>query len=329
MSRVVGFTQYGGPEVLEIMEVDIPAPKQNEIRISVKTIGLNRAESMWRTGVYVEPVNLPARLGYEVSGIVDAVGAGVTHVVVGDRVTTIPSFSQNDYGLYGELVVAPAHAVVKIPGSLGFEEATAIWNPFITPYGAFVEASHLSAGDTVLIPAASSAVGLGAIQVANMVGAITIALTRTSGKTDVLLEAGAAHVIATEEQDIVTEVLRITHGKGANFAFDPVGGATFPKLIKAMAPGGTLLVYGALSEDLTPLPMLEMVARQTTVRGYNLFGTTTDPVRQKAAVKFITDGLESGAIKPRIAARFAFDDIVEAHRLLEKNQHVGRIVVNV
>jgi NADPH:quinone reductase-like Zn-dependent oxidoreductase len=235
MSRIVTFSQYGGPEVLEIKYIEIPMPGPREVRIRVKAIGLNRAESMWRSGNYVEPVRLPARLGYESAGVVEAVGAEVGHVKVGDAVSTVPSFSLNDYGMYGELVLAPAHAVVRHESFVSFEDATAIWNPFITPYGAFVEPGLLQAGDTVLIPAASSSVGLGAIQMANMVGAIPVALTRTSAKHESLLEAGAAHVIATGEQDLVAEVSRITDGKGAKFAFDPVGGSSFPKLVAAMA----------------------------------------------------------------------------------------------
>jgi NADPH:quinone reductase-like Zn-dependent oxidoreductase len=329
MSRVVTFSEFGGSEVLEIQQVDVPLPGPTEVRIRVKAIGLNRAESMWRTGNYVEPVRLPARLGYESSGIVEAVGAEVRNVKIGDSVSTVPSFSLNDYGMYGELVLAPAHAVVKHESFVSFEDATAIWNPLITPYGAFVESGVLRAGDTVLIPAASSSVGIGAIQMAKMVGAIPIAMTRTRAKRERLLEEGAAHVIVTDEQDLVEEVLRITNGQGARFAFEPVGGPLFPKLVSAMAEEGTIFVYGALSDETTPLPMIEVLAKRIVIRGYNLFATTTNPVKQKAAVDFIFDGIRKGALRPIISKRFTFDQIQDAHRELEKNQHIGRIVVSV
>jgi NADPH:quinone reductase-like Zn-dependent oxidoreductase len=327
MSRVVTFSEYGGPEVLDIEDIEVAAPGTAEVRIRVKAIGLNRAESMWRSGNYVEPVRLPARLGYESAGEVESVGSEVHHVKVGDSVSTIPSFSLNDYGMYGELVLAPAHAVVKHESFISFEDATAIWNPLVTPYGAFVESGALRAGDTVLISAASSSVGIGAIQVAKMIGAIPIALTRTRGKRERLLEEGAAHVVVTGEQDLVAEVLRITGGKGAKFAFDPVGGTGFPKLVASMAEEGTIFVYGALADGVTPLPMLEVLAKRVVIRGYNLFATTTDPARQKAATEFIFDGIRKGALKPVIDKRFRFDEIREAHRELEKNQHFGRIVV--
>ncbi|CAH2904178.1 MAG: Quinone oxidoreductase (EC [uncultured Paraburkholderia sp.] len=329
MAKIVKFKKYGGPEVLEFEDIEVASPASREVRISVKAIGLNRAESMWRTGVYVEPVNLPGRLGYEISGVVDAIGSEVTHVAVGDVVSTMPSFSMNDYGMYGELVLAPAHSVVKHTDDISFEDAVAIWNVFITPYAAFVEGNRVKAGNTVLIPAASSGVGIGAIQVANMIGAVPIALTRTGAKKAELLAIGASHVIATDEEDMVAEVMRLTDGKGADFAFDPVGGPNFPKLVAGTAVGGTILIYGALSNDVTPLPMLEVLAKRITIHGYNLFTTTTTPELQKAAVEFVLGGLAQGKLKTLIAQRFKFADIVEAHRVLEKNQHVGRLVVEV
>ncbi|TWB12792.1 NADPH:quinone reductase-like Zn-dependent oxidoreductase [Nitrospirillum amazonense] len=329
MPRVVTFTQYGPPEVLKIIDSEIPAPGPDEIRIRVKAIGLNRAEAMWRTGNYVEPVKLPGRLGYECSGIVDAVGAAVTHLAVGDEVTTMAAFSMNDYGVYGELVLVPAKATVKKPASLSFEQATALWSTFVTPWGAFFERTPLMDRDTVLIPAASSGVGLGAIQVAKLTGAKVVALSRGSTKTAHLLEAGADHVIATEEQDLVAEVSRITGGKGATVAFDPVGGPTFSKLVEAMAAGGTIHVYGALSEQVTPLPMLPMVRKELLVRGYNIFGITKSAERQAKVAKFIFDNVAAGKLKIAIAGTFTLDEIVAAHRALEQNRHVGKLVVTV
>ncbi len=329
MSRIIQFTTPGGPEVLTYNDVEVAAPAAGEIRIRVKAIGLNRAESMWRTGEYIEEVKLPARLGYEAAGIVDAVGPGVTQFAVGDAVNTVPAFSQNQYGMYGELVLAPVSAVVPHPPSLSFEQASSIWMMFITVYGAFIEAAKLGKGDVVLIPASSSSVGLAAIQLANMVGATPIALTRTGAKRQQLLDAGAAHVIATEEQDMVAEVLRITNGAGARVVFDPVGGPSLGKLIQAMTTGGMLLVYGALSEEPSELSYLDLLIKLPTIIGYTIWNTSGDPVRQKAAVEFILGGLASGALKPVIDKTFAFDDMVEAHRYLEANGQFGKIVVTV
>jgi NADPH:quinone reductase-like Zn-dependent oxidoreductase len=329
MSRIIQFSATGGPDVLEFKDVEVPFPGPGELRIRVKAIGLNRAESMWRSGEYIEEAKLPARLGYEAAGFVDAVGPGVTDFAVGDAVNTVPAFSQNQYGVYGELVLAPISAVVKHPPTLSFEQAASIWMMFITVYGAFIEAAKLEAGDVVLIPAASSSVGLAAIQLVNMVGATPIALTRTNAKRQQLLDAGAAVVIATDEQDLVEEVMRITNGVGARVVFDPVGGPSLGKLIKAMKTGGIFLVYGALSEEPAHLSYLDMLIKLPTIIGYTIWNTSGDPVRQKAAVEFITAGLASGALKPMIDKTFKFDEIVDAHRYLEANNQFGKIVVSV
>ncbi len=169
-------------------------------------------------------------------------------VAVGDEVSVIPSFSMNQYFTYGEVIVAPDYAVVKHPKSLTFAEAASVWMMFVTAYGALIEDAKVTQGDFVIIPAASSSVGLAAIQIANYAGASSIALTRSSAKRAQLLEAGAAHVIATEEEDLLQEVKRITGGRGARVVFDPIGGPNFSKLISALAFQGIAYIYGALAE---------------------------------------------------------------------------------
>jgi NADPH:quinone reductase-like Zn-dependent oxidoreductase len=329
MSRIVQFKEIGAPEVLKIIDVEIPQPGKNEVRIRVKALGLNRAESMFRSGNYLEVPKLPARLGYEAAGTVDAVGEGVTDFKVGDVVSTIPNFSLNQYGMYGELVLAPAAAVFKHPTSLTFEEAASIWMMFVTAYDALIGTAKLVKEDVVLIPAASSSVGIAAIQIINMIGATPVALTRTKAKAKQLLEAGAAHVIATEEQDLVAEVLRITDGKGATVVYDPVGGPTFAKLLEASAPGARIILYGALSEEPTPLPLFAVLSKRPVITGAMIMTTSSDPAKLKVATDFVTNGLKSGALKPVIAKVFPFEQIVEAHRYLEANQQFGKVVVSV
>jgi NADPH:quinone reductase-like Zn-dependent oxidoreductase len=327
MSRIVEFTTYGAPEVLTFKDVPDPQPAAGEIRIRVKAIGLNRAESMWRHGEYIEPVKLPARLGYEAAGTVDALGEGVAGFVIGEPVDVIPSFSMNEYATYGDLIVVPASAVVRQPASLSFVQAASIWMMFVTAYSALIEDANVTKGDFVIVPAASSSVGLAAIQLANYAGATSIALTRTSEKRGQLLEAGAMHVVATKEVDLVQEVMRITDGKGARVAFDPIGGPDFPKLISALAFQGIVYVYGALSEGITPLPLLEMIAKMPTIKAHNIWVTSGDPGRLKTAVSFIRRGFDDGKLKPVIDRIFPFDEIVEAHRYMEGNSQFGKIVV--
>ena len=182
MSRTIKFSKAGGPEVLEFVDTEVPEPGPAEVRIKVKAIGINRAESMWRTDVYIEPVKFPAGLGYEAAGIVDAVGKDVSGFAPGDKVNVIPSFSMNQYFTYGEVIVVPDYAVVKHPESLSFAEAASVWMMFVTAYGALIEDAKVTKGDFVIVPAASSSVGLAAIQLANYAGATTIALTRQAGR---------------------------------------------------------------------------------------------------------------------------------------------------
>src|SRR5712672_4603844 len=287
MSRSIKFAKAGGPEVLEFVEVQVPAPGPNEVRIKVKAIGINRAEAMWRVDDYIDRVKFPAGLGYEAAGTVDAVGKDVGGFAVGDEVNVIPSFSLNDYSTYGEVILVPDHAVVRQPKALSFIEAASIWMMFITAYGALIEDAKVTKGDFVIVPAASSSVGLAAIQIANYAGATSIALTRTSQKRKRLLETGAEHVIATGEVDPVQEVMRITDGKGARVVFDPVGGPNFPKLISALAFQGTVYIYGALAAGDTPMPVLAMIAKMPAIKGHNIWLTTGDETRRKAAVEFV------------------------------------------
>lgn len=330
MSRIIRFHQTGGPEVLRVDEVEVPAPKAGEVRIAVKALGLNRAESMFRLGQYLEVPRLPTRLGYEAAGTVEAVGEGVRGLQVGDAVSTIPAFSQSDYGVYGDLALVPAAAVAKHPASLSWEEAAAIWMQYMTAYGALIATADLKPADTVLIPAASSSVGLAAIQICNMIGATPIALTRTGAKRQALLDHGAAHVIATEEQDLVAEVKKLTGDKGARVVFDPVAGPTLNKLAAATAVHGIIFQYGALSPEPTPLPLMDVIGKFLTVRGYTLFEIVTDPERLEKGKRFILDGINSGKLKPVIAKTFSgLDQMVAAHQYLESNQQIGKVVVTV
>jgi NADPH:quinone reductase-like Zn-dependent oxidoreductase len=330
MARVVRFHEIGGPEVLRIEEVEVPPPGKGEVQIRIHALGLNRAEAMFRSGQYLVEPKLPARLGYEAAGTVAAIGPGVQGFQIGDAVSTIPSFSLSDYGLYGDLANAPVHAVTHHPASLTWAEAAAVWMQYLTAYGALIDLADLKSGETVVIPAASSSVGLAAIQIANKVGATPIALTRGQSKRKALLDAGAAHVITTDEQDLVKEILGITGGKGARVVFDPVGGPTFAKLAGATSHLGTLFLYGALSTEPTPLPVMEVLGKRLTVRGYVLLTDITgDPKRLERGKQFVNEGLAEGSLKPIIAKTFPLEEIVEAHRYLESNQQVGKIVVTV
>jgi NADPH:quinone reductase-like Zn-dependent oxidoreductase len=328
-ARVVRFHQAGEPDVLHIESVEIPAPGAQEVRIQVKAMGINRADSMFRRAQYIENPVFPARLGYEVAGIVEAVGEEVSHVQVGDAVSVIPAFSLSQYATHGELALVPAYTVEKHPSSLTFEEAASLWSVYLTAYGMLVDTAKIEAGQFVVINAASSGVGLAAIQTANAAGAVPIALTTSVSKKDALIKAGAAHVIATSTSDVTAEIRRITAGQGANVLLDAVGGPLLAQIIPAMAFRGKIYIYGTLSPEDTAVPAMEILSKALQIAGFMVYDVNIDPARQRAAKDFIYDGLAAGKLKPVIARTFAFDDIVAAHQYLESNQQVGKVVVTV
>ncbi|MCT7376868.1 zinc-dependent alcohol dehydrogenase family protein [Chelativorans salis] len=329
MARVVRIHEHGGPEVLRIEHVDVPGPGRGEVQIRVKALGLNRAEVLLRNGTYIETPTLPSGLGLEAAGIIETVGEGVDGFAPGDAVSVVPPTSMVRWPAYGELATFPAELVVKHPSSLGWEEAAAIWMQYLTAYGALIDIAQLRRKDFVVITAASSSVGLAAIQIANMVGATRIAVTRTSAKKEVLLEAGADHVIASAEEDLEVRLKDIAGPEGVRVVFDPVGGPIFEPLTAAMSRGGILIEYGGLSPEETPFPLFAVLSKTLTVRGYLVHEVICDPARLEAAKAFILEGLESGALKPTIAKTFKFDQVVEAHRFLESNEQFGKIVVTV
>jgi NADPH:quinone reductase-like Zn-dependent oxidoreductase len=198
---------------------------------------------------------------------------------------------------------------------------------YLTAYGALIDIARLRSTDVVVITAASSSVGLAAIQMANMIGATTIAVTRTSAKKQALLEAGAAHVVVSADEDLEVRLKEIAGPKGVHVVFDAVGGPSFWSLTAAMSRGGILIEYGGLSLEPTPFPLFAVLSKTLTLRGYLVHEIIGDPAKLESAKTFILKGLESGALKPIIARTFPFEQIVEAHRFLESNEQFGKIVM--
>ncbi len=295
----------------------------------VKAIGLNRDEVMFRMGKYLQHPVLPSKLGYEASGIVEAVGPGVDASLVGKTVSTVPAFAADKYGVYGEVAIVPVHAIAAYPAKLSYEEGTSIWMQYLTAYGALKLYGKIGKGDFVLITAASSSVGVAAIEIAKVEGAISIATTRTSKKKAELLRLGADHVIATEEKDLAARVEQITGGKGARVVFDPVAGPNVQELAKATAFGGTIYLYGALAQEPTPYPLFAALSKGLTVRGYTLFEVVSNPEEFAKAKQYVFDHLEAGSFKPKLDKTFPLSEIVGAHRYMQSNQQIGKIVVRV
>jgi NADPH:quinone reductase-like Zn-dependent oxidoreductase len=328
-AKVVRFHTLGGPEVLKIQEEPIPEPGKGEVRLDVNAIGLNRAEVMFRKGQYLESPILPSKLGYEAAGVVAAVGPDVDQNWLGKKASTVPAFLMTQYGVYGEAAIVPASALAVYPEKLTPKEGTSIWMQYLTAYGALISHAQITKGDFVIITAASSSVGIAAIQMVNAEGAISIATTRTSKKKATLTEVGATHVIATREEDLIARVKEITGDRGARVIFDPIAGQGIGLLAQAAAVGGTIFEYGALAPEPTPFPLFTALSKGLSVRGYTLREILAVPKLRAKAEQYVFDRVQAGNFKPRIDRVFPFAEIVEAHRYMESNEQIGKIVVTV
>lgn len=325
MTRVVMFDAFGGPEVLRVVDVAVPEPAPGEIRLRIEAFAVNPLDLMMRAGTSPAPVALPgARLGVEGTGVVDALGPGVSGLAVGDPVIVVAVPDATARGTYAELITLAAERAIPRPDGLTVDEAAAVWVAFSTAFGALVETAGLRPGDRLLVTAASGAVGRAAIQVARQLGAVPIAVTRSAGRRGELLAAGAAAVVATDEEDVAEAVRDHTAGAGADVVLDLVRGPGQQQLAAAARAGATLVVAGFLDPRPTPL------ATGTSLRifnGYRSFEHTLDPAAVRRMAAFLEAGVRLGALRPVVDEPLTLDDVPEAHRRVEAGGHGGRKVV--
>jgi NADPH:quinone reductase-like Zn-dependent oxidoreductase len=327
MPKVVRFHQLGGPEVLKFEDQASRDPKTGEVRIRVQAVGLNRAEALYARGQYLEQPRLPSGLGYEAAGIIEAVGPDVDRTWVGHKIATVPGFSQNDYPVLGEEAVVPVANVAPYPEKLTPTDAAAMWMQYLTAWGGLVSVGHIAKDDFVVISAASSSVGVAAIQIAKEEGAIAIATTRTSKKREELHELGADHVIATAEEDLVTRVDKITGGKGARVLFDSIAGPFVEQLAAAAADHAILIEYGSLSLKPTPFPLVIAMHKQLTMRAYTMREINANHDLSRTAREYVFDRVADGRFQIKIARTFPFADTVKAYQYLESNEQIGKVVI--
>ena len=338
-TRIYRFHRYGDPDVLQLDSLPIPEPKANEVRIKVGAMSLNRADLLWMANTYVETPQLPSRLGYEIAGIVEAVGEEVTEFQIGERVSSIPAFSISDYGNFGETAILPVRGLMKIPDSFTPSQGAGFAFAYFTGYFALLELAHLQPYQTVVITAGTSTTGLAAIYMAKKIGATVIATTRTSKKKNVLKEAGADYVIATEEEDLTERILEFTNGQGADVIYDAVvGGGILEKLIAAIKIRGHYIVYGTLDMNLAGFPWWKAFIRSPYFHIYKVFDFTGNrnlglPGNEAAfarAKKFIAGGLNDGSFPVVIDREFqGIESLPEAMKLMASNQAKGKIIVTV
>ena len=315
--RAIRFATTGGPEVLELVEIDTPAPGPGQILLRHQAIGINFIETYQRSGLY--PVKLPATPGGEAAGVVEAVGEGVTRFKVGDRVATT-----NVAGAYAEAGLVRADRAVAIPDAISTEVAAAILLKGMTTEAFIRRAYPVQAGQTVLVHAAVGGVGQIMTQWLKAIGAVVIATVGSEDKAAKARALGADHVILYRDQDVAAEVKRITDGVGVPVVYDSVGKDTFEGSLASLARRGLMVTFGNASGPVPPFPPARLAA------GGSLFMTrptlfdyivTTEELDESAGLVF--GMVASGQIDIEIGQTFALAEARKAHEALESRATVG------
>ncbi|MEC3917642.1 zinc-dependent alcohol dehydrogenase family protein [Nocardia sp. CDC160] len=326
--------------MLQIDRIPIAEPVGNEVRVRVEAVALNRADTLWRAGKYIEEPELPARIGYDFAGTVEAVGPEVERLRVGAKVSSFPIESLRKYGNHADVTIYPEDGLIEYPNRFSPEEAAAVNTGLFTAYFPIVEVARVSAGQHVLLTAGSSTTAQAAAQIAKSIGATTIATTRTGTKVERLLHSGFDHVIVTEQENVTERVLELTGGVGARLVYDAVAGPGLEDLAWATAPQGHLVVYGALGigERMTPLPLMACFARTIKLyAGYKIYdftghpglGIARDRDATERAKRFVLGGLAAGTLRPSIDRIFhGLDAYRQAHEYMEADRHAGKIVIS-
>lgn len=325
MSKIIRFYEPGPAEVQRIEAFTPERPGDDEIRIRVQAIGLNRSDLIFRSGHHPMKPPSPACNGAEAAGIVDCIGANVQGFREGDAVVVIPHMDPQR-GTYAEFINVSAKRVMTAAPTLSAAENAAFWASYLTAYGGLIQVAQLRANDFVVIPAASSSVGLAAIQLARAIGAHPIALTRNADKTERLKAAGAHSVLLSKQENLSDALLTATGGCGARVVFDPVGGDGVNTLAAAMAQQGIYVLYGVMSPNPTLFPVAAAFEKLLTMTIFRL-DFVYRPDELIPARAFLDPLLQQGLLRPAIDRVFNFDDVVAAHHYMESNQQLGKIVL--
>lgn len=323
MTEAVFLDEHGGPDAFAIRPHELPAPAAGELRVRHRAVGLNFIDIYQRKGLY--PISLPAILGSEAAGVVEAAGEGVHGFAPGDRVAYISSG-----GAYAQAANTPAVMAAKIPDGVSDEAAAAVFLKGLTAEMLARQVYPLRAGEACLIHAAAGGVGTLLCQWAAHLGARVIAVVGSPDKEAVVRENGADEtIVRTQTDSIASEVRRLTDGKGVDVVYDSVGAATFEASLDSLALRGRMVTYGNASGPVPAVAPLELMRRGSlTLTRPSLFHYAT-PDRLPAMAADLFAMVATGALKPKIAARFALAEVAEAHRRLESGKTAGAIVLTV
>jgi NADPH2:quinone reductase len=320
-SKTIQITQYGGPEVLKLVELPVGEPGPGQIRIRHQACGLNFIDVYQRTGLYQNP--LPLTLGMEGAGIVEAVGEGVTHLKPGDRA----AYASNPPGSYAQARVMPAQAVCRLPDAIDFETGAAMMLKGLTAQYLLKKtrpAEGLQAGDFVLFHAAAGGVGLIACQWARALGLQLIGTAGSDAKCQLALEHGAAHAINYAKEDFAARVKQITGGKGVKVVYDSVGKDTWEGSLNCLRPFGLMASFGNASGPVPPFaPGILGAKGSLYVTRQTLFTHIATREATQAMADDLFEVVESGKVKIRIDQRYPLADVAQAHRDLETRKTTG------
>ncbi|WP_306317591.1 MULTISPECIES: quinone oxidoreductase [unclassified Streptomyces] len=320
MAYAVRFHETGGPDVLRWEQVDVAAPGPGEVRVRHQAVGLNFADTYFRTGLY--PAPLPAGLGVEGAGVILQVGPGVTEFAAGDRVT----YTGSPLGAYSTERVMPTDSLIKLPDAIGFDTAAAMTMRGLTSAYLLRRIHPLRAGDTILLHAAAGGVGLILTQWAKLLGITVIGTVSTPEKAAVAREHGCDHTILYRRENVAERVRELTGGEGVPLVLDSVGKDTVEASMASLRRRGLLVCFGTAS-GVPPLDAMQLAVHGSLfVTRPALADYIADPAERAALAGELFDHVAAGRITVRIPQRFALPDAVDAHRALESGRTTGSSV---
>ncbi len=318
--KAIRISQYGGPEVLKLEEVQLGPLQKNEVVVRLKACGVNFIDIYQRKGIY--PVPLPFTPGLEGAGIVEEISAEVQNVKVGDRVAFL-----HEPGAYAERCLVHEHALIPLPSKLSFEQGAAFPLQGMTAHYLLHEFRKVKKGDNVLIHAAAGGMGLLLVQWAKHLGARVIGTVSTEEKAKLAKELGADEIILYTKQDFATEVKRLTDKHGADLIIDGVGKTTFPGNLEAGARRGNIVIFGAASGPADPISPNTLMKSSLTVSGGSLFNYLLSREELLMRAQAVLEGIQSGWLKLQINQTFPLAQAADAHKNLESRNSTGKILL--
>jgi NADPH:quinone reductase len=321
--KAIQLKEYGGPEVLQLIEMERPEPKGHQVLIEIHAIGVNYADTARREGQYVVPTKLPFIPGAEIAGVVVETGESVINVQKGDRVVTLI-----ESGGYAEFALADSRGIIPLQEQMDFEQAVALPLQGLSAYHILKTMGRLEKGETVLVHAAAGGVGTLAVQLAKLSGASkVIATASTDDKLALAADMGADVLINYTEQGWEEKVLEATGGKGVDVALEMAGGEIFNKTLKCLATFGRLVIYGVASGEQSRFYPSSLMARNQSVIGFFLPQIMRKPALIQSSMAEMLGYLSNGQLKLTFGGVYPLDQAAEVHRLLQSRQTKGKLIL--